>query len=275
MLRSLFYVPGDRPERMRKALGLPADALILDLEDSVTPQAKPAARDQVVDFLREPRDKTIFIRVNAIDSAFFEHDIDAVIEAQPSGIVIPKFEQPDSILPLLERLDDTIKIVAQTAETAASLPWPGLFKTMSSRVCALTWGAEDLSSNLGATRSREADDRFSAPLELARSLTLFSARAAGVEAIETIYPDFRNSEGLAIFAARARRDGFGGMLALHPAQIPIINAAFTPSDMEIEQAQRIVEAFAASDGVGAINIDGKMYDLAHLSLANKILGRGD
>ncbi|MES2422613.1 MAG: CoA ester lyase [Pseudomonadota bacterium] len=270
-LRSLLFVPGDRPERMVKALGLGADALILDLEDSVAPAGKAAAREHVAAFLAEPRTTPLFVRINPLDSGLADDDLAAVLPAKPDGIMLPKAEGAASLAALDAKLSGDIAILPIATETPAAIFTLGSYGGVTQRLVALTWGAEDLPAAIGAATSREADGSYTAPYQLARSLTLFGAHAAGVAAIETVYPDFRDLDGLAAYAARGRRDGFKGMMAIHPSQIAVINAAFTPSDGERAKAQAIVDLFAANPGAGALQMDGRMVDAPHLKAAKALL----
>jgi citrate lyase subunit beta/citryl-CoA lyase len=270
-LRSLLFVPGDRPERMVKALGLGADALILDLEDSVAPGAKAAARAQVAAFLAEPRTMPLFVRINPLDSGLADDDLAAVLPGKPDGIMLPKAEGGASLAALDARLNGDIAILPIATETPAAMFALGTYGGVTDRLVGLTWGAEDLPAAIGAATSREADGSYTAPYQLARSLTLFGAHAAGVAAIETVYPDFRDLDGLAAYAARGRRDGFTGMMAIHPSQVAVINAAFTPSIEERAKAQAIVDLFAAHPGAGALQLDGRMVDAPHLKAAKALL----
>ncbi len=270
-LRSLLFVPGDRPERMAKAAALEVDALILDLEDAVAPTAKAAARAAVAAFLAEPRRVALFVRINPLDSGLSADDLAAVLPGRPDGIVLPKAEGAASLSALDAMLDGDIRILPIATETPAAVFALGSYGGVSPRLCGLTWGAEDLPAAIGAATSREADGSYTAPYQLARSLTLFGAHAAGVPAIETVYPDFRDLDGLAAYAARGRRDGFTGMMAIHPAQLPVINAAFTPSADEIARARAIVDLFAANPGAGALQLDGRMVDAPHLKAARAVL----
>ncbi|SMF78063.1 HpcH/HpaI aldolase/citrate lyase family protein [Allosphingosinicella indica] len=273
-LRSLLFVPGDRPERMAKALGLGADALILDLEDSVAAAAKPDARRAVADFVSENATANLWVRINPLDGGEWEKDLDAVVGARPHGFVLPKAEGGASVDALAERLtamgNATARILPIATETPAAMFQLGSYAG-AKRLAGITWGAEDLPAAIGAVTSREADGSFTPPYQLARSLTLFGAAAAGVAPIETVYPDFRDADGLAAYAGRARRDGFTGMMAIHPAQVPVINAAFTPSEAEVAHARAVVDAFAANPGAGALSLDGKMIDRPHLVQAERIL----
>jgi citrate lyase subunit beta/citryl-CoA lyase len=268
-LRSLLFVPGDRPDRMVKALETGADALILDLEDSVAPGKKEEARKAVTDFLGRARAIKLFVRVNPQGT---EDDLAAVLPAKPDGLVLPKAAGADSI----SRLDcmlagANVPILPIATETPGAIFALDTYKSVARRLCGLTWGVEDLSAAIGASTARESDGRFTAPFEMVRSLALFAAHAASVPAIETVYPALKDEAGLTAYAVRGRRDGFSGMLALHPAQVPIINAAFTPSPEELAWARRVVEAFAANPGAGALELDGRMVDAPHLKLARRLL----
>lgn len=269
--RSLLFVPGDRPERIEKARGLDADALILDLEDSVALAAKPAARRAVAAALARPRTLPLWVRVNPLGSALIADDLAAIRDAAPDGVVLPKAEGGGAVAALAAHLSGDTQILAIATETAAAIFGLGSYGGASARLAGLTWGAEDLPAAVGATSARESDGGYTAPYQLARSLTLFAAHAAGVAAIETVYPDFRDLDGLAAYAARGRRDGFSGMLAIHPAQIPVINAAFTPDADEIARARRVVDLFAANPGAGALALDGTMVDAPHLKAAQRLL----
>lgn len=276
-LRSLLFVPGDRPDRMEKALGAGADALILDLEDAVAPSAKPAAREAVAAFLARERTTTLFVRINPLDGGLAEDDLAAILPGAPDGIVLPKAEGGATLKALDAKLDwagaRDVAILPIATETPAAMFQLGSYGGITSRLIGLTWGAEDLPAAIGAVTSREEDGRFTPPYELARSLCLFGAAAAGVAPIETVYPAFRDLDGLAAYAARARRDGFVGMMAIHPDQVSVINAAFTPSDADIAHARAVVAAFAADPGAGALSLDGRMIDRPHLIQAQRLLGQ--
>jgi len=273
-LRSLLFVPGDRPDRMEKALSSGADALILDLEDSVLPPNKPAARQAVAGFLVRPRTLPLFVRVNAL-GAQTDADLAAVVPRDPDGIVLPKAEGAASLADLDRRLtalgDKRAAILPIATETPKAIFALGSYGGVTPRLCGLSWGAEDLPAAIGATTAREADGSFTQPYEMVRALTLFGAHAAQVPAIETVYPSFRDEAGLASYAARGKRDGFSGMLAIHPTQVAVINAAFTPSADEIAWAERVVAAFARNAGAGAIELDGRMLDAPHHKLAQILL----
>ncbi len=275
-MRSLLFVPGDRPDRMEKALASGADALILDLEDAVAPAAKPEARKIVAAFLAEKSYSIpIFVRVNPFDSGLIDLDLDAVVGACPYGIVLPKALNGDDVRLISARLDamgaKNIKILPIASETPAAVFGLGTYGGASERLIGLTWGAEDLPSAIGAMTSREADGRYTPVYEVVRTLALMGAHAAGVQAIDTVFPAFKDSAGLTAYAARARRDGFTGMLAIHPAQISIINAAFSASPEEIAHARAVVDLFAANPEAGALSLDGKMLDAPHLKAAERLL----
>ncbi|ARQ12473.1 citrate lyase beta subunit protein (plasmid) [Rhizobium etli] len=271
-LRSLLFVPGDRPERFAKALASGADAVILDLEDSVAPPNKPKARDSVHEFVqRRPGETKLLIRINPLASPEFEGDLAALSGLQPFGLMLPKAEGAASVLKLASALAATILILPIATETPSAIFEIGSYREVSDNLCGLTWGAEDLPAAIGATTARRTDGRYTPPYELARSLTLFAAHAAAVPAIDTVYPDFRDLNGLRAYVGRARRDGFSGMMAIHPSQVETINHAFTPDAFEIAWAEKVTAAFAASPDAGVIRLDGRMLDLPHLKLAHRIL----
>ncbi|HEY5713657.1 MAG TPA: CoA ester lyase [Allosphingosinicella sp.] len=276
-MRTLLFVPGDRPDRMEKALACGADALILDLEDAVATAAKPVARREVAHFLNANSHFRIWVRVNPLDSPENEKDLNAVLPSHPDGIVLPKAEGGESVAELARRLSErgnaTAQILAIATETPAAIFQLGSYGG-AKRLAGLTWGAEDLPAAIGAATSREEDGRYTPPYELARSLCLFGAAAAGVAPIETVYPAFKDLDGLAAYAGRARRDGFTGMMAIHPTQVPVINAAFTPSEEEMAHARAVVAAFDANPGAGTLSLDGRMIDRPHLVQAQRILAMG-
>lgn len=274
-LRSLLFVPGDRPDRMEKALACGADALILDLEDAVAPAAKAEARRAVTAFVEAHPTAALWVRVNPLGSTEIEKDLAAILPARPDGIVLPKAEggvSVDALARMLtERGNATAKILPVATETPAAMFQLGTYAG-AKRLAGVTWGAEDLPAAIGAATSREEDGGYTPPYEIARALCLFGAAAAGVAPIETIFSGFRDLDGLAAYAARGRRDGFTGMMAIHPAQVPVINAAFTPSQAELDHARAVVAAFEANPGAGALSLDGSMVDRPHLVQAQRILG---
>jgi len=273
-LRSLLFVPGDRPDRMEKAAATDADALILDLEDSVASEKKAEARQSAATFLRGRRAKLLFVRVNA---GFLDQDLQAVMPHKPDGIVLPKAQGGASLAGLDSQLaargDAGTRILPIVSETPAAIFALGSYGGVTKRLCGLCWGVEDLSAAIGAATAREADGRYTPAFETVRALVLFAAHAAAVPAIETIYPDLKNQEGLRAYAERGRREGFSGMLAIHPAQVPVINQAFAPSAEEREWARRVVDAFAANPRAGVLVLDGQMLDAPHLARAKNILSR--
>ncbi|WP_257556015.1 CoA ester lyase [Sphingobium sp. CFD-2] len=275
-LRSLLFVPGDRPERFAKAAGSGADAIILDLEDSVALDRKDAARTAVADWLASERPVTTFVRINPLDSKHVVADLAAIAGEMPEGIVLPKAEGAASIAALVDLLaDPVVPILPIATETPAALFELGSYRTVADRLAGVTWGAEDLPAAIGAASSRLADGAYTQPYEIARALTLFAAHAARVSAIETVYPAIKDEAGLSAYAERGARDGFTGMMALHPAQVPIINAAFTPSAAQIAEATAIVTAFAAAPDAGVLTLEGRMIDAPHLLQARKILERAE
>lgn len=273
-LRSLLFVPGDRPDRFEKAAASGADALILDLEDSVAPDAKAGARKAVTHWLKSSPGVTSFVRVNPLDSEFVADDLAAIRLAQPDGIVLPKAEGAQDVASLTAQIGGAdVPILPIAAETPAAVFGLGSFREARSSLAGLTWGAEDLPAAIGASTAREADGSYTDPYKVVRALLLFAAHAAGVPAIETVFPNIADGSGLTAYVARARRDGFTGMMAIHPAQVPIINEGFMPTAAEVEHARRVVEAFATRPEAGAIKLDGKMIDLPHRKLAERILAQ--
>ena len=286
-MRSLLFVPANGGSKLDKAIASGADAVIIDLEDSIAPERKEAARAAALDFLRRasaaaqrPR---LLVRINGLDTGMTDADLDTIVAGRPDAVVFPKAEGATSVVHLDAKLtareaiagvpEGQIKILAQAVETAAGLFAAGTFRRASARLVGLTWGPEDLSAELGAAANRDAGGALTEPYRLARSVCLYAAAAAKLPAIETVYVDFRDSEGLRRDSEAARRDGFAGRLAIHPAQVPIINEVFTPTSAEIERAKAVVAAFAAQPGAGAVGIEGKMYDRPHLVRAQALLAR--
>jgi citrate lyase subunit beta/citryl-CoA lyase len=282
-LRSLLFVPGDSEKKFAKASGIGADILILDLEDSVAPSMKEAARAQVAALLddRSERDWSFFVRVNPFDTGMTFDDLAAVVKPGLDGLLIPKANGAADIERIgyeLDRLEakagmeqGTVKIAVVATETPLAMFNLGSYTPPHPRLVALTWGAEDLAAAIGATGNKEEDGHWTDPYRLARSLCLYASAAAGVAPVDTLYADFRNADGLEADCRRARRDGFTGRIAIHPDQVAIINRCFSPSDEEIAEAQKIVDAFAASPDAGTLGIDGKMYDIPHLKAARRTL----
>lgn len=274
-LRSLLFVPGDRPDRMEKALKSDADAVILDLEDSVLPERKPWARKDVAQFLSSAsREVTLMVRVNPLGSPDLAADLESILSAKPDALVLPKSESGSSVAELAAMLGlSHIPILPIATETPRAVFGLGTYGAVASRLCGLTWGAEDLPAAVGATTARRPGGSYTPPYEMVRSLTLFGAHAAGVPAIETVYPDFIDTEGLRAYAARARRDGFSGMMAIHPTQIAVINAAFSPTEAEIAHARAVIAAFADNPGAGTLRLEGRMIDRPHLLSAKRLLAQ--
>jgi citrate lyase subunit beta/citryl-CoA lyase len=281
--RSLLFVPGDSARKFAKASGVGADILILDLEDSVAPPNKAAARAHVAELLRQggPRDWRFFVRVNPFDSGLTLADLAAIVQPGLDGILVPKAEGAADIVRIGHYLDaletaaamplGDVKIMVIATETPAAMFTLGSYAPAHPRLAGLTWGAEDLAAGIGATSNKDTGGAWSFPYQVARAQCLFAACAAGVAPIDTLYADFRDSAGLADDCRRARRDGFTGRLAIHPDQVAVINDGFSPSAEEIAQAWRIAGAFAAQPGIGTIGIDGKMFDIPHLKSALRIL----
>ncbi|MDE8651547.1 HpcH/HpaI aldolase/citrate lyase family protein [Novosphingobium album (ex Liu et al. 2023)] len=280
--RSWLFAPGDSEKKMTKAMDGPADIVLIDLEDAVAPDNKAHARPMVHDFIKahpEQRQR-LWVRINPFDGPHTLADLAAIMPARPGGIMLPKVygradvEKLDHCLSALEVAhgieEGSTPVIVLITETAEAMFHTGDYKG-APRVVALTWGAEDLADSIGASSNRNADGSYSFTYELARSLTVLGAAAAGVTAIETISADFKDLEALRLRAERVRRDGYRGMLAIHPAQIDVINAAFTPTDAEIAEAQEIVDLFAANPGVGAIGWKGGMLDRPYLARAERLL----
>lgn len=286
-MRSLLFVPADSPGKLDKALGCGADALILDLEDSVAPERKEVARAGATRFLAQtlstPVRPRLIVRVNGLATGLADADLDAVVPARPDAIMLPKAEggasvvHADAKLAVREALhglaEGAIRIVAIATETASALFLAGTYRGASPRLAALTWGAEDLAAELGAETNRDPQGRFLDPYRLARTLCIAAAAAADVLAIDTVYVDFRNDKGLRRECEEARRDGFTGKMAIHPRQVAAINDVFTPNPEAISKAQAIIAAFAASPDAGVIGIDGVMYDRPHIARAERLLAR--
>ena len=286
-MRSLLFVPADGGAKLEKAMASGADAVILDLEDSIVPERKAQARQATLEFLKATQSKTqrprLLVRINGLDTGMTDADLDAVVAGKPDAILFPKAEGGATVTHLDAKLtareaiaglpEGSIKILAQTVESAAGLFTAGSYRNSSARLIGMTWGPEDLSAELGAEANREADGSLTEPYRLARSFCLYGAAAAKVPAIETIHVNFRDPKVLRRDTELARRDGFSGRLAIHPAQVAVINEVFTPSPEQIAKAKAVVAAFAAQPGAGAVGIDGRMYDRPHLARAQALLAR--
>jgi citrate lyase subunit beta/citryl-CoA lyase len=283
-MRSLLFVPADSERKLARAPQSGADALILDLEDSVAPANRALARRQARDFLASAGsvDFRRYVRINPLSSGAALEDLAAVVPGKPNGILLPKclpedLGTLDHYLSALEAASalppGNIRVIAIATETPAAMFSLGGYGGVSSRLEAITWGAEDLAACIGGN-NRRVEGIYDDVYRLARSLCLLGAAAAGAIPIDTIYTDFKNEAGLAAECAAARRSGFAAKMAIHPAQIPVINEAFGVSDEELAWARKIVEAFAANPDTGTIALDGKMLDKPHLTLARRLLGSG-
>lgn len=283
--RSLLFVPGDSERKMVKAETSGADALVLDLEDAVDVSRLPVARQMVHDYLKQRQDRRqkLWVRINPLDTALALDDLAAVVKAAPDGILLPKGSSAQEIarlgffLDALEARDGVekgaIAIMPVATETPSALFFLGGYKDCSPRLHALTWGAEDLAAAIGASTNRVENGEYEFTYQLARSLCLLGAHAADVPAIDTIWSNFRDNEGLEKDAIRARKAGFSGKIAIHPDQIAIINQAFTPDTAELKYAKEVVEAFEKADGAGTVQLAGQMLDRPHLKQALQILSR--
>ena len=284
--RSWLFVPGDSEAKLAKVAGCGADRVIVDLEDAVAPDAKPRARDMAREWLAGqdgPEDGPArWVRINALDTPLWRDDLAAVIAGRPNGVMVPKAAGPEQLHALaveLERLEErhgfaigATRILPLVSETAASaLGIPAYLSVTLPRLAGLTWGAEDLSAAIGASRKRDGAGEWTDAFRMIRATVLLTAHARGVAAIDTLYAAFRDGEGLERAARDSFADGFAGMLAIHPAQVPIINAAFTPDEAQVAEARAIVAAFARADGAGAVQVDGRMVDMPHLKQAERLL----
>lgn len=281
MNRSYLFVPGDSERKLAKAIGCSADALIIDLEDSVDAAERPRARQLAREFLAQSVAAELWVRINPLDSEDCLPDLHAVMPSAPYGIVLPKPESATDVTQLSRHLETlerqhgieegTTRILPIATERPAALFTMHEYARETARLAGITWGAEDLSAALGATANRDTDGKWLPPYVLARSLCLFAAAAARVPAIDTVYTDFRDTTGLAKSANDARRDGFSGMLAIHPEQVPVINAAFIPAEDEVARAEKIVKMFVDNSASGVMQLDGEMIDRPHFIQAKQVL----
>ena len=282
-IRSWLFVPGDSERKLAKGGESGADALILDLEDSVAPARKPVAREMVPDYLRAHADRRpqLWVRINPIDEGGLA-DAAAVVRAAPDGLVVPKVNGPDDLLRVSHWLDaletrdglppGRIRLLSVATETAAAvLRLPEYARTAVPRLAALTWGQEDLPAAIGATGNLDASGGFALTYRYARSACLLAAVAAGAQPVDTLEQDFRNEAALQAACAAARREGFTGKIAIHPAQVAAINAGFRPTAEEVAFARRVAEAFAANPGIGTVGMEGRMLDMPHLRQAQRVL----
>lgn len=285
-MRSWLFIPGDSERKLAKLDTLEADAVILDLEDAVLPASKTVARQRVRDTLDArpgPRGRPLWVRINPLEGPLALEDLAAVVGGRPDGVMLPKFstvaelQRLDAALAALEVRESlapgSVPLVAVATETARSLFELGALGRVGPRLQGITWGAEDLAVDLGAAANRDEEGRWLPTYQLARSLVLAGAAAAGVQAIDTVYTNFRDPAGLRESCRHARRDGFTGKLAIHPDQVAIINEAFTPDEDECRWAREVLAAFEAGGGEGALSLDGKLLDAPHLRQAERILAQ--
>jgi len=270
--RSWLFVPGDSERKIAKALESEADAVIFDLEDSVAAEQKAVARDILKGLPNQSNGPEWWVRVNPLGSEYHKDDLKLIGSAYVHGIVLPKAESGADVIQLAHRTGN-IPIHAIVTETAASLFGLLSYRDPKSTLAAMSWGAEDLSAALGASSKFDASGELSFSYKLARSLCLAGAVAAGVQPVDGVFADFRDDEGLRAESEAARREGFTGKLAIHPAQVPVINAAFTPSEDDIRHAEEIVAAFEAQPNAGVLSVGGKMVDRPHLVQARRVLER--
>lgn len=288
MMRSLLFVPGDSERKMLKAKSSGADALILDLEDSVSQSRKADARQMVAGFLASAKGQSdtprLIVRVNALDTGLTDDDLAAIVGGAPAAILLPKASCGADIQDLSTRIvvheaeaglpDGQIAIHALITETAAGMLSAASFACKSARLAAVAWGAEDLAADIGASSNRGETGQYTDVFRLARSLTILAAAHSAVEAIDTVFTDFRDPEGLERECRAAVRDGFSGKMAIHPDQVAVINAAFTPAPADVERAVRILALFAAAGpDAGVLSLDGKMIDKPHLRQAERVARR--
>lgn len=270
--RSWLFVPADSESKIAKALDTDADAIIFDLEDSVAPASKATARELLKKLPQRSERPQLWVRINPIGSEFHRDDLHLIGVADIHGIVLPKAESGADVIQLAHRTGN-IPIHAIVSETAASLFNLLSYRDPKSPLAAMSWGAEDLSAALGASSKYDSDGGLSFTYKLARSLCLAGAVAAGVQPVDGVFADFRDDDGLKAEAEAARREGFTGKLAIHPAQVPVINAAFTPSGDEVRHAEEIVAAFEAHPDAGVLSVGGRMVDRPHLVQARRVLER--
>jgi citrate lyase subunit beta/citryl-CoA lyase len=285
-MRSLLFVPGDSEKKLEKGFQSGADVVIVDLEDSVAPAHKAAARAVAADFIRASRKETaasIYIRVNDLSTGLTDDDLASVIAVAPDGIMLPKANGSANVTQLSAKLrvheaehglaDGATKIIAIMTEAAAGVLAAPTWREPNPRLAGLTWGAEDLSAAIGARATRDERGRYTDVFRFARTITILAASASEVAAIDTVFVNFRDTDGLRAECMEAERDGFTGKMAIHPAQVEIINEAFTPSAESVSHAREVAEAFAAAGNPGVVGIGGKMYDRPHLRLAERLLAR--
>ncbi|MGB3067713.1 MAG: CoA ester lyase [Ottowia sp.] len=283
-LRSLLFVPGDSERKLSKGVESKADALILDLEDAVAPSRTHLARGMVVEYLKSLPDRSrqkLWVRINPLGTPASMLDLAAVVAGAPDGILLPKVNGPADIAHLGHCLDaleareglspGMIRIMPVATETPQSLFALGGYAGCSDRLHGLTWGAEDIAAALGASANRRPTGEYDTVYAMAKALCLSGAAAANVQPVDTIWADYRDADGLRTEAQQSRQSGYTGKIAIHPAQVDVINEAFTPRADEVAWARRVVDVFAANPGLGTVGLDGKMLDMPHLKQARKVL----
>lgn len=288
-MRSWLFVPGDSERKLAKGRASGADVLILDLEDSVAAERKAAARGLVRDYIASEvaqQDRPqLYVRINPLTTEGWQTDLEEVMRVAPDGIMLPKSRSGEDVQHLALALshaeqangrpDGSTRILAIATEVAVSVLNLPSYLDASTRLIGLTWGAEDLSAEVGASSARDADGAYTSPFRLARDLTLFTAVAARIEPIDTVFVNFRNANGLAVECAEAARDGFSGKMAIHPDQVDAINRAFRPRDEDIARAREIVRLFAENPDAGVIGRAGEMLDRPHLLKAQRLIARAE
>ncbi|MBD0413802.1 HpcH/HpaI aldolase/citrate lyase family protein [Oryzicola mucosus] len=286
-MRSLLFVPGDSERKLEKGFSSGADVVIVDLEDSVSLDDKPRARTiaaAVIAAHRASASAKIYVRINDFSTGLGDDDLAAVVPARPDGIMLPKCNSGADVQRLAGLLrvfeaesgweDGATAILPIVTETAAGvLSAASYAETTHPRLAGLTWGAEDLATAVGARTNRDERGRYTDVFRLARSLTVLGASHAGVAAIDTVFVDFRDMDGLRAECVEAERDGFTGKMAIHPAQVALINEVFTPSEEAVAHARDVVAAFEQAGNPGVLAIGGKMYDRPHLRGAQRLLAR--
>jgi citrate lyase subunit beta/citryl-CoA lyase len=283
--RSLLFVPGDSERKLAKSLDSTADALILDLEDAVAPGRKPAARELVHDFLRSPcsaASAQLWVRINALNTADSRFDLAAIMVARPYGLMVPKIDHPSELIKLSEELSaleaqagiapGTTRLIPLLESPRAVLTAADYLRTPLERLSGISWGAEDLAAALGVRSSREANGAWKCVLNSARVQCQLVARALEIDAIDTVIADFKNLDALRAECVLSYATGFSGKLAIHPDQVDVINSVFLASPTELDHARRVVAAFEAAPGSGAVSLNGTMIDIAHLRAARRLLG---
>jgi len=286
-MRSLLFVPGDSTRKLDKAMGAGADALVLDLEDSVAVDAKAGARATVRDFLKAAASASnrpkLYVRLNALDTGLLDGDLDEILKGKPDGVMLPKSGSGSDVMLLDAKLaareaivgipDGATRVIALATETPAAIFTLGTYRGASKRLDGLCWAGEDLAAAVNAESNRLPAGDYTEPYRVVRALCLFAATAAEVLPVDSVYTNYRDLDGLRAETMDARRDGFLAKLAIHPAQVPVINAVFTPTPEAIAHAKAVVDAFAANPGAGVVGLEGAMLDRPHLIRAERLLAQ--